>query len=83
MKHINLINHIVLCAILVGGISTFYYVRPDLSLQFSVGVTTSIFYVAWGIIYHALNKDLRQKVVIEYVLIGTIAIILLATILKV
>ena len=83
MKHIKFLNYLVLCAILVGGVSTFYYVRPNVNLQFVVGVVTSVFYVLWGIIHHVLNKDLRKKVVVEYLLIGAIALVLLATILKI
>ncbi len=83
MKHIHVINYVVLCSILIGGVATFWYVSPNRELQFTVGVTTSIFYVVWGLIHHAIHRDLRRKVMIEYLLMGAIAIVLLATILKV
>jgi hypothetical protein len=82
MKMRNAIEHIVLGSILVGGLAAFYYVRPNESLQFITGTITSVAYVLWGIIHHALKKDLHGRVVIEYVLMGAIAIVLLATILK-
>lgn len=82
MKHVHIMHYFVLCLILTGGIATFYYVRPNVSLQFIVGITTSVFYVMWGLIHHMINKDLHRKVVVEYLLIGTIAVVLLATILK-
>lgn len=82
MKKINVLHYIVLGIILCVGVGAFYFVRSDSSLQFIVGVVTSLAYVLWGFIHHALQKDLHQKIVVEYVLIGAIAIVLLATLLK-
>ncbi len=81
MKHIHILHYFVLLVILLGGFATFYYVKPNTSLQLVVGVVTSIFYVFWGLIHHALQKDLHQKIVVEYLLMGAIAIVLLATVL--
>lgn len=55
----------------------FLVARGNTGLQLMIGVVTSIAYVAWGIIHHAMQGDLHRKVVIEYVFIGGIAIILL------
>jgi len=81
VKRVQLINYLVLLVILAGGVGTFYFVRPNVTLQLLVGIVTSIAYVFWGIIHHAIQKDLHHKIVIEYVLIGAIAIVLLVTIL--
>lgn len=82
MKRGSVIDTLVLVCILAGGVAAFYYVRPNVSLQFIIGVITSVAYVVWGIIHHAVKKDLHTRVVVEYILMGTIAIVLLATILK-
>lgn len=78
----KIIHYIVLACILVGGVGAFMYAAPNVSLQFNVAVITSVAYVVWGIIHHAMQKDLHQKVVVEYILIGAIAVVLLATVLK-
>lgn len=75
-------QHITLLGILGGGLAAFYYVAPNTSLQFIVGVITSVAYVLWGIMHHGMKKDLHTRVVVEYILMGAIAIVLLATILK-
>lgn len=72
----------VLGLILLGGVGAFYYVSPNSSSQFTVGVVTSTAYILWGLIHHAMNKDLHQRIVVEYILIGAIAVVLLATIIK-
>jgi len=55
--------------------------RPNASYQLFTGIATAVAYVLWGIIHHALEKDLHHKIVIEYMLVGAIAIVLLVTIL--
>jgi hypothetical protein len=81
-QHIHAMHYVVLCVILAGGIGAFFYVGPNASLQFIIGVVTSIAYVVWGFIHHAIQKDLHQKIVVEYLLMGAIAIVLLATVLR-
>ena len=82
MKKTNIVHYMVLIAILAGGLGAFYYVSPDSTLQLTVGVVTAVAYVLWGLIHHAMQKDLHKKIVVEYILVGLIAIILLATILQ-
>jgi hypothetical protein len=81
MKHIRIVHYVVLLLILGGGIVTFYLVRPNVTLQLLAGVVTSVAYVIWGIIHHKLQGDLHHRIVIEYMLIGAIATVLLVTIL--
>lgn len=47
------------------------------AIQLMIGVATSLAYIAWGIIRHVMIGDLHRKVVIEYIVIGGIAIVLL------
>lgn len=82
MKQASRIHTLILFCIVAGGLMAFFYVQSNASLQLTVGVITSITYVLWGIIHHAIQKDLYSKVVIEYVLMAAIAIVLLATVLK-
>jgi accessory gene regulator protein AgrB len=82
MKRIHIMHYFVLAVILSGGLAAFYYARPDTTLQFIVAVILAVAYVAWGLIHHTLQKDLHQKVVVEYILIAAIALVLLATVLR-
>jgi hypothetical protein len=79
MKKGELLHTIVLFTILLGGIFTFWFAKGNTSLQLAIGTVTTMAYVAWGIIHHSLKGDLHRKVVIEYVLVGLIAIVLLTT----
>ncbi|MFH0749331.1 MAG: hypothetical protein V1917_00255 [Candidatus Gottesmanbacteria bacterium] len=75
------VNFIVLFIILFSGIWTFWGAQNDKVMQMYIGVATAIAYVSWGMIYHSLEGDLHPKVVVEYCLVGAIAIVLLLTIL--
>lgn len=75
------IHFLILVAILGTGIITFFSVRNNSSTQLAVGVVTTVAYVCWGVIHHAIQKDLHQRVVVEYILVGLIAIMLLVTVL--
>jgi hypothetical protein len=77
----SVVHFLVLIAILAVGIYTFISVRPDTTTQLFVGIVTATAYVLWGLIHHAIKKDLHLKIMVEYLLIGTIAIVLLVTML--
>ncbi len=80
MKKFHYLHFGVLIVILILGIGLFFYSQSNRSMQLAIGIATSIAYVAWGMIHHAIQRDLYPKVVIEYVLMGLIAILLLVTI---
>ncbi len=81
MRHVHYFHFLVLLAILAGGVLMFFYVQPNTALQLTVGVVTAAAYVCWGLIHHALQGDLHRKVVVEYMLVGAIAVVLLITVL--
>lgn len=60
----------------------FFLTAGNTDLQTIVAIITSLSYIVWGIIHHALAGELHPKIVIEYILIGGIAIVLILTILQ-
>lgn len=79
MKQQNILHTIVLLCILAAGLWSFWYAGGNVLLQLIIGGVTTIAYVVWGIVHHVMNGDLHKKVVIEYILVGLIALVLLAT----
>ena len=77
----SVVHFVILIAMLSLGVLTFLFVRPNTTMQLLVGIVTAVAYVLWGFVYHAMRKDLHRKIVVEYLLIGTIAIVLLVTML--
>lgn len=81
MKRTYITHYIVLIAILAIGAWTFFAVSPNKQLQLFTGIALSASYAVWGIVHHWAKREHHAKVVIEYVLIGAIAVVLLLTLL--
>lgn len=81
MKKGRQLHFLILLLILGGGVGLFYFARGDTGLQLAVGIVTAVSYVAWGLLHHAMQRDFHKKIVVEYVLIGTLAVMLLLIIL--
>lgn len=79
-RWISIINFAVLAFILILTVFLFWQVRDTRSMQILVGILLSVLYVAWGIIYHMMIRDLHPKIVIEYLLVGCIAVTLIITV---
>lgn len=79
MKHHAALHMAVLLLMLGASAFVFYMVRPDRTLQMIVGILMAAGYVLWGIVHHVMEGDLHPRLVIEYVLVGVIALVLLFT----
>ncbi len=55
--------------------------RAEHGKQFIVTVCFVAYYILWGIIHHARDQTLHLKVVLEYILIGALAMLLLRSLL--
>ncbi len=80
MKHAQRIHFLILVVLLLGGVATFFSVTGDRTLQVITGVLTATAYVTWGIMHHSLQGDLHPRVVVEYILIGAMAVVAIVTI---
>ena len=49
--------------------------HPSLRLASAVGL--GIFYFGWGVIHHSLEGSLHSKIVLEYLLIASLAVLVL------
>jgi hypothetical protein len=77
---VSAVNFIVLAIILASTVFLFWVSRDNKSMQIFVGLLLSILYVMWGIIHHAMAGDLHPKIVVEYLLVGCIAMTLICTV---
>lgn len=76
------LHFIVLALILGGGVASFILLAGDVIAQQQIGIVTSVAYVVWGILHHAIEGDLHPKVVIEYMLVGAVAALVLVNVLR-
>jgi len=74
------LHYIVLFSIVGVGATAFFQLAGNSPLQLLIGIVTTLSYIGWGIIHHALHGDLHMKVVVEYAVIGLVAIFFLITV---
>lgn len=74
-KHIGYYVSILL--IFALGLFLTQVFAPNLRLQVGIVALTIVFYVCWGILHHKINHELTAKIVIEYVLIGSLGLSIL------
>ena len=79
-------NHIgysiSLFLILVFGLILVSLSSPNRPLQMIEITIVTTFYIFWGILHHLVNHDLNVKIVIEYILVGSIGLSMVLFILK-
>lgn len=74
-------HYISLILIFVFGVLVFNFFAYDRVLQASVAAAVSGSYIVWGVVHHALHKDLYLSVVIEYVIFASLGLIIILSLL--
>lgn len=69
--------------ITVFAVGLFFIVSlGDKQAQVLIAAFLTFFYVLWGIFHHLMHHDLSPKIVVEYVLIGSLGLSLILFLLK-
>lgn len=75
-------HYLVLLAIFITVLLSRMFFASETNLLILVLYLIILIYVGWGIIHHLAEHDLTPKIVVEYILIGMIAMLASAIILK-
>lgn len=84
MKHIisKIPYYLPLVSMCVIGVFGFFVFSYDYLFQMAVVVALATAYVAWGIVYHYIHRDLSSSVILEYIMIATIGAVAILTVLS-
>ncbi|MBI5613866.1 hypothetical protein HY947_02990 [Candidatus Gottesmanbacteria bacterium] len=77
-----ILHYFVLIVMLTLSAWMFFLSQGNHGFQLVIGVTTACLYATWGVAHHSIIGDLHRKVVVEYILIGAIAIALFVIVLR-
>lgn len=69
-------HFIVLAGILAVGFALFWLFNFNRQAQIGITIALGAAYVIWGMIHHALRKELHPRIILEYLLVATLACIL-------
>lgn len=72
-------HYLSLFGILLAGFAGLILFSYDKNFQLSVAVSTAGAYVVWGIVHHAIHKDLYLETVIEYIAIAVLGLVIIFT----
>lgn len=69
-------HYLALAAILSAGFSLYWFFNFNRQIQIWITIGLGAVYVLWGIMHHALSKELYLRIVIEYLLVAVLACLL-------
>jgi hypothetical protein len=76
-KHLP--HYISLIGILIAGILGFYFFSYDGFFQTAIITALAVSYVSWGVIHHAVHKDISFSIIMEYVAVSALGLIIALT----
>lgn len=71
-KHLP--HYFTLFGLFFAGIAAFAFFSYDRVFQMIVSVAVAISYVVWGVIHHAIHRDLYFSVIIEYLAVACLGL---------
>ncbi|MBP7118752.1 hypothetical protein KBA63_01590 [Candidatus Woesebacteria bacterium] len=75
MKHHKHIRHYIpLFAVFAVGIIGFLSFPYDRALQIAIATGLAVSYAIWGIVHHAIDRDLSLEVILEYIFVSAIGL---------
>jgi hypothetical protein len=75
------LHYFVLLSILLVGLWGLFWFGYNPAMQLSIFISMSVSYVVWGIVHHQEHHDLHFKIVIEYILVATLAVLVFGSML--
>lgn len=70
----DLPHYLLLIGILFAGFTGLILFSYDKNFQAAVAIATASSYVVWGLIHHALHRDLHFEVFLEYLAIAVLGL---------
>lgn len=69
----DLKHYLALIAFLSFGLALFLVFNYNRQIQMGISLVMAGGYIIWGIIHHAIKKELHPKIILEYVLVAIVA----------
>jgi hypothetical protein len=79
MKKISkdLPHYLSLASVLIIGLIAFIVFSYERAFQIAVAIAVAVAYVVWGIVHHAIHRDLELIVVIEYLVVASLGLVVI------
>jgi hypothetical protein len=74
-------HYLPLAGLFLLGFFAFLYFSYDQTFQAAVAISVAVAYVVWGIVHHAIHRDLDLSVVIEYIIVACLGLVIVFSLL--
>lgn len=75
------LHYFTLLTVLLIGLWGIFWFTYQPAMQMVVLISMAVAYVAWGIAHHREHRDLHPKIIAEYLLVATLAVLLFGSLL--
>jgi len=69
-----MIYYLSLLVVLIFGVGSAAFLHGQKQLQITMIIVTSLFYVIWGVVHHAVHHSFSIKIMLEYIAIAIFGI---------
>ncbi len=76
----HLPHYLSLIGILVASLIGFYAFSYDKNFQAAVAISLAAAYVSWGVVHHAIHKDLYLDVIVEYLVFAILGLVFILSV---
>jgi hypothetical protein len=77
----DLPHYVSLFGVLIAGVAGFVLFSYDRAFQMAISFGVAGAYVAWGVVHHAIHRDLDVMVFAEYLAFATLGLIIVFSLL--
>lgn len=71
----DIFHYLSLFIVFILAFTSFRFFPFDRFMQVGIAVATSAAYIVWGIVHHAIHRDLSLSVILEYIVIGSLGLV--------
>jgi len=75
------LHYFTLLCVLLAGLWGIFWFDHNAALQLGIVISLGVAYVVWGMVHHWYHRDLHVKIVLEYVLMASLAVLIFASLL--
>jgi len=76
----HLPHSVTLVGIFVASLLGFFAFSYDKNFQAAITIAAANGYVSWGIVHHAIHKDLYFETVVEYLVYASLGVVIVLSI---
>jgi len=74
------LHYFVLLCLQLAGLWAIFWFNYVPTWQFLSVLYMAVVYIVWGVIHHKIHKTLHIKIILEYVVVASLAVILFGSI---